>query len=388
LDEDKKTLSTLHQDCMKGAEDFQSETTSRGQELKALADAKKVLQEAIGGAAAQTYSFVQVDSRAGLSTGTDLANYEAVRFIRDLAHKENSAELAQLASRMASAMRFANSAGADPFAKVKSLITDMLSKLESDAQSDASHKAYCDKETAEATTKKEEKTALIEKLSTKIDSMSASSAKLKEETADLQKQLAELSASQSEMNKIRSEEKALYTKNHAEMKQGIDGVQKALSVLREYYASDGQSHGAASGAGSGIIGMLEVIESDFSKGLAEMEVAESTGASEYDTVSQENEIATAMKNQDVKYKVKEATGLDKSVSETSSDLEGTRAELDAIVEYLGKLAKMCVAKAEPYAERVARREAELAGLKEALSILEGEAALLQRTSKRTLRGVQ
>merc|ERR1719387_531604 len=172
------------------------------------------------------------------------------------------------------------------------------------------------------------------------------------------------------------------------MKQGIDGVQKALSVLREYYASDGQSHGAASGAGSGIIGMLEVIESDFSKGLAEMEVAESTAASEYDKVSQENEIATAMKNQDVKYKVKEAAWLDKSVSETSSDLESTQAELDAIVEYLGKLAKMCVAKAEPYAERVARREAELAGLKQALSILEGEAALLQRTSKRTLRGVQ
>jgi hypothetical protein len=384
LGEDTTTLSTLHQDCMTGAEDFQAETKSRGEELKALATAKKVLSEALGGAAAQTYSFLQEGS--SLSTGADLANFEAVRFIRDLARTENSPELAQLASRMASAVRFASAGGADPFAKVKGLITDMISKLEADAQGDASHKAYCDKETSEATAKKAEKKALIDKLSTQIDSKNAKSAKLKEEVASLQKQLAQLASSQAEMDKIRSEEKALYTKNHAEMKQGVDGVQKALQVLRDYYASEGKSHSSADGAGSGIIGMLEVVESDFTKGLAEMEVSESTAASDYDKVSKENDISRTMKGQDVKYKTKEAAGLDKSVSETSSDLEGTQAELSAIVEYLGKLANMCVAKAEPYAEKKRRREEEVAGLKEALSILEGEAVLIQQTSKHTLRG--
>jgi len=386
LDEDTNTLSTLHQDCMTGAEDFQAETKSRGEELKALATAKKVLQEAVGGAAAQTYSFIQVVSHSSLSTGADLANFEAVRFVRDLARKENSVELAQLASRMASAVRFAASSSQDPFAKVKSLITDMIAKLEQDAQGDASHKAYCDKEMSEANTKKAEKKALIDKLSTSIDSMTSKSAKLKEEVAELQKQLAQLASSQAEMDKIRSEEKALYTKNHAEMKQGIEGVQKALSVLKDYYASEGKSHSSADGAGSGIIGMLEVVESDFSKGLAEMEVTESTAASEYDKTSKQNEIARTMKGQDVKYKTKEAAGLDKSVSETSSDLEGTQVELDAILEQLNKLEKMCVAKAEPYAEKKARREAEIDGLKEALSILEGEAVLIQQTSKHALRG--
>merc|ERR1719265_1402478 len=95
-----------------------------------------------------------------------------------------------------------------------------------------------------------------------------------------------------------------------------------------------------------------------------------------------------MKSQDVKYKSKEAAHLDKSVSETSSDLESAQAELDAILEQLEKLNKMCVAKAEPYAERKARRDAEIAGLKEALSILEGEAVLLQKASKHTLRGTK
>merc|ERR1719162_2654825 len=104
----------------------------------------------------------------------------------------------------------------------------MISKLEEDAQGDASHKAYCDKETSESTAKKAEKKALVEKLSTQIDSMNAKSAKLKEEVAALQNELAGLASSQAEMDKIRSEEKALYGRNSAEMKQGVDGVQKAL----------------------------------------------------------------------------------------------------------------------------------------------------------------
>merc|ERR1719194_86038 len=118
---------------MTGAEDFQSETKSRGEELKALATAKKVLQEAVGGAAAQTYSFIQVVSHSSLSTGADLANFEAVRFIRDLARKENSVELAQLASRLSSVIRYGSTAGQNPFEKVKSLISDMIAKLEKEA---------------------------------------------------------------------------------------------------------------------------------------------------------------------------------------------------------------------------------------------------------------
>jgi len=349
------------------------------------------LQEALG-AAAQTYgaaleqvSLFQI-SRNQLYTGADLAKFEAVRFIRDLARKENSVGLAQLASRMSSAIRFGESSGADPFAKVKSLITDMLATLEKDAQGEASQKAYCDKETGETKQKKLEKEHDIEKLSTKVDSMTAKSAKLKEQVAELQQQLASLASSQAEMDKMRSEEKAIYTKNSAEMKAGIDGVKKALSVLRDYYAQKDQGHAAAGGAGGGIVSMLEVVESDFTKGLAEMETDETSAVSEYDKVSFMNKVTRSSKGQDVKYKSKEAAGLDKSTTEAVSDREGVQAELDALTEYLGKLNKMCVAKAEPYAERKRRREAELAGLKQALQILDGEAVLIQQKARHGLRG--
>merc|ERR1719183_1382687 len=213
---------------MNGADDFQRETKSRGEELAALAQAKKILNDALG-AAAQSYgaaldqaSFFQI-SRSQLSTGADLAKFEAVRFIRDLARKENSVALAQLASQMSSAVRFSESSGSDPFGKVKSLISDMIAKLEKDAKGEATQKAYCDKETSETKQKKLEKQYDVEKLSTKIDSMTAESAKLKEQVAELQKELAALASSQAEMDKIRSEEKALYDKNSAEMKQGIEG---------------------------------------------------------------------------------------------------------------------------------------------------------------------
>jgi len=90
------------------------------------------------------------------------------------------------------------------------------------------------------------------------------------------------------------------------------------------------------------------------------------------------------KGKDVEYKNKEAAGLNKAVAEAKSDRTGVQAELDAVLEYLGKLEDKCVAKAESYSDRAAAREAEIAGLKEALTILEDQAVLLQR-SKRTLK---
>jgi chromosome segregation ATPase len=288
---------------------------------------------------------------------------------------------------MSSAMRLGAAAGDDPFTKVKGLITDMISTLEAEAEEDASQKAYCDKEMSETTAKKDELTAESDKLSTKIAQDKAASAKLKEEIATLQQELADMAKAKAEADQLRAEEKAAFEKNSAEMEQGIKGVKLALKVLKDYYAKADKSHSAADGAASGIIGLLEVCESDFTKGLTEMTATEETAAAEYEAYCKEDEIANVKKQQDVKYKTKEAAGLDKSVSELSSDLETVTDELTAVLKGLDKLKEMCVAKAEPYAEIKARRESEIAGLKEALQILESETALLQKATRRTLRGV-
>jgi len=185
---------------------------------------------------------------------------------------------------------------------------------------------------------------------------------------------------------LRSEEKAAYEKNSAEITQGIEGVKKALQVLKDYYAKADDAHGSAQGAGSSIVGLLEVSESDFTKGLTEMTGAETSAAADHEAYVKANEIETTMKSQDLKYKSKEASSLDKSVAEVTGDLSATTDELTAVISALDKLKEMCVAKAEPYAEKKARKESEIAGLKEALQILETETALIQKSTKRTLRG--
>ena len=89
--------------------------------------------------------------------------------------------------------------------------------------------------------------------------------------------------------------------------------------MNDYYSKADTAHSSSDGASTGIIGLLEVAQADFEKGLTEMNAAEDKAQNEYDAESKENEIEKTTKEQDVKYKTKEANGLDKSNAELSSD---------------------------------------------------------------------
>merc|ERR1719253_1782980 len=131
------------------------------------------------------------------------------------------------------------------------------------------------------------------------------------------------------MDKMRKSESELAATSKADLTAGISGVQMALKTLREYYNKEATDHAAASGAGTSIIGLLEVCLSDFTKSLAEITAAEDSAASDYEATTQENKIETTAKTQDVKYKTKEAAGLDKAVVEATADRSTTQEELDA-----------------------------------------------------------
>merc|ERR1719271_429321 len=148
--------------------------------------------------------------------------------VKKLAREHHSASLAQLASRIGAVMRYGNADGDDVFAKVKGLISDMISKLESEAKSEATEKAYCDEELAKTEAKKSELEGVISRLTSKIDLAAAKSAGLKEDVKTLQAELVTLAKEQSEMDAIRAEEKAAYDTAKAELEAGIAGVQKAL----------------------------------------------------------------------------------------------------------------------------------------------------------------
>merc|ERR1719356_1562445 len=328
-----------------------------------------------------------------LRTRTDLANAEVVNLVKRLAQQHHSATLAQLASRIEAIVRYGAADGADPFAKVKGLIADLIAKLEAEGEAEATEKAYCDDQMAKTEFKQTELEDDIAKLTSKIDQASAASTALKAEVKQLQADLARIAKEQAEMDKVRAEENAAYVQAKADLELGLKGVREALQILKGYYggsaaaamlqAGDDQPappelHAKATGAGQSIIGILEVVEADFAKNLAEEEKEESDAEAEYQKMTQENKVTTTLKQQDAKYKTQEFVGLDKAVADLSSDRETANSELGAVNEYYGKMKERCIAKPETYEERQARRTAEIKGLKEALAILEDETAFMQR----------
>jgi len=404
LAQDKQALQTATTTCMSVAADHEATVKSRNEELNAIATAKKVLNENSLKGGEQAYSFLQAASTATsrLETRADLANAEVVGLVKKLAKQHHSAALAELASRIQSVFRYGESAGEDPFTKVKGLISDLIMKLEAEAKSEYTEKAYCDEELSKTETKNGELESQSSKLTSKIELASAKSAELKSDVKTLQAELATLAKEQAEMDSIRSREKANFDTAKAELEQGITGVQKALGVLKDYYqgsafVQDGaqfealmqqpaapKKHVKAGGAGGSVINILEQVLSDFTSSLAKEETEEDDAISMYQKTSQENQLSVTMKSQDVKYKTKEFKGLDKSISDLGGDRSTTATELSAVNDYLAKIKERCIAKPESYAERKARREAEIAGLKEALSIIENETAFMQRP-RRSLR---
>merc|ERR1719389_1064704 len=270
--------------------------------------------------------------------------------------------------------------GEDPFAKIKGLISEMIEKLEAEAAKEAAHKAFCDKEMSETKAKKEDKETELDDLSTKIDKATSKIAKLKEEVATLEKELGEITAAQKKATELRQEQAAAWAAAKADYEEGLEGVGMALQVLRDYYAEKedflqgGRSaaaqdflqgrmsaakHSKATGASTGIIGMLEVVESDFSKLLAEGNAAEAMAVEEYEKLTEDNKIATTEKETAVKYKTKDSKETEAMLAGLKEDKETAMKEYDAIMEYWEKLQPMCIAKPEPYEERKRRREAEI-----------------------------
>merc|ERR1719498_2354254 len=170
LGKDRESLKTATTTCMEVAADHEATVKSRNEELNAIATARKVLKESTGGAAEQSYSFLQLQSRS------DMKNAELVTLVKKLAHQHHSAALAQLASRIKAVMSYG---GDDVFAKVKGLISDMIAKLEKEAEAEATEKAYCDEEISKTESKKSELEGVISKLTSKIDLAAAKSAELK-----------------------------------------------------------------------------------------------------------------------------------------------------------------------------------------------------------------
>merc|ERR1719169_344771 len=263
LAEDKKYLSGLSTDCQQKAADWEVSTKSRAEELEALAAAKKIISETMGGASEKAYGLLQQASKA--KSTSDAAD-KVVSMLQTLGKSNKDVALSQLALRVKAAVEMQT--GADPFAKVKGMIQEMIDKLVADAAAEASHKAFCDKEMSESKAKIEDHTSTIDKFTTRKDKATAATEKLTEELATLADELATMAKQQAAMDEMRGEQKAAWAEAKKDFEDGIEGLTMALQILRDYYAAPASeeflqqpattTHSKASGAATGIIGLLEV----------------------------------------------------------------------------------------------------------------------------------
>jgi len=277
---------------------------------------------------------------------------------------------------------------ADPFKKVKKMLKDLIVRLMEEANEEAEHKGWCDTELSTNEQTRKEKTEAVETLHAEIDQLEASIAKLTEDISELTKAVAELDAAMAKATELRQEEKAKNTETISDSEEAQTAVAQALTVLKEFYAKaaeatallqqkaepeifDSEYKGMQSENG-GVVGMLEVIESDFARLESDTKAGEATAQKEYDTFMTDSKVDKSEKSTDIEHKTAKKQDESQALTVKKEDLEGTQKELDAALAYFDKLKPSCVDSGVSYEDRVARRKEEIESLQEALKILNGE----------------
>jgi len=395
-DEDKKYLANLQATCAAKADQFESRQQLRAEELVAIEKAIEIIKgETVTGYAEKhlpTLAQTQVGGHSLAALRSDAqapAQKRVVDFLRQQAGRTGSRVLSMLATRVE----------ADPFGKVKQMIKELITRLMEEASDEAEHKSWCDTELSTNEQTRKEKTAQVEALHAEKDQLESSIAKLASEVAKLTEEIAELDAAMAEATELRTAEKAKNEETIDEAQQAQKAVAKALVILKEFYAKAAEatalvqqeplgrlepprnpdipemyksSYQGMGGEAGGVVGMLEVIETDFARLEADTKAAEAAAQKEYDEFMADSKADKAAKELEVENKNFKKQDEEQALVVCTKSLEGTQKELTASLEYFDKLKPSCIEVGVSYEERVERRQEEIKSLKDALKILNGE----------------
>jgi hypothetical protein len=374
---DEKTLADMVALFSSKSSVFAQNQQVRKEELEALSKAAEIIAGgAVAGSYAKRVNLAQVKAVSLLQMGSSSG------MMRIAAQKQAAALLRSrgMALKSKTLLALAESMPADAFAKVIGMIEDLVAKLKEEAAAEADHKAWCDEQLKVNKEKRNAKTSESNKLMAEIEALGATIEKQGEEISAHVKDQQDLTKAMFEAQEIRVAEKAENKAIVEDSAAGVVAVQNALVVLREFYSGQASllqrqvpelaAYKGQSSAKGGVIGMLEVIETDFARLKAETEASESAAASAYDTFMADS---TADKDEHHKAEVKLRLDKDENEfqkSQTIKDLEATDAELAKANEYHSYLKPSCVEVHVSFEERVAGRKAELAALREAYDILD------------------
>merc|ERR1719253_1495981 len=166
--------------CTQKAKDFEARQQVRADEIAAIEKAVEILSsDDISGAAEKHLPTMlqkagKASAFAQLRAVIDKAPSNQIRmaaYLNDQATHLGSRMLAMIAVRSAE----------DPFAKVKKMIGDLITRLEEQRAEEAKHDGWCKTELAENEGVRKKKTEAVDSLRTQIDELSASINKLASE---------------------------------------------------------------------------------------------------------------------------------------------------------------------------------------------------------------
>jgi len=314
----------------------------------------------------------------------DDGRVEVMTLLRNKGEELHSTLLTSMATQIA----------ADPFAKIKQLLQELITRLLTEAANEANQQAWCDKATQDVEQKRSFSASKIESLNSEMTELEARRDKLTEELAKLPSDISELKAKQEDAESIRKEEKAENTAAVEEAKAGLDAVKEAISILQKFYKSAaresvnlsleqqkpledapdagfdvGEVYTGAQGSSTGIIGMLEVIQSDFQRTLSETRKAETKAMQEHIAFMTESGVSLAEKEVAQKQKIEQKNDAEEKLVSSEEDLKSQTTILSTTVKELLELKPTCVDTSMSYKERVARRKDEIDALNKALCIL-------------------
>merc|ERR1719162_2806502 len=196
------------------------------------------------------------------------------------------------------------------------MIKDLIVKLMEEANEEAEHKGWCDTELSTNEQTRKEKTQAVEQLHAEIDQLEASIAKLTEDITELTKAVAELDSAMAKATKLRQEKKKKNTETIGDSQEAQTAVAQALTVLKEFYAKAAEAtafvqeepeifdkpYKGMGGESGGVVGMLEVIESDFARLEADTKASEASATKEYDEFMTDSQVDKTKKATDIEHK--------------------------------------------------------------------------------------
>jgi len=293
-----------------------------------------------------------------------------------------SATLASLAARAAE----------DPFIKVKTLIQKLIERLLNESTEEATKKGFCDTELGKAKTDRSFRWEEVQKLNSELRMLEAKQLALEMEIEDLTKSLKELKEALEEATVARKKDKAQNLKDIKTANEGLQAITEAIMILKAFYKSAAkaalvQQHASPvdednPGAGfdgayrgsqkesTGIIGLLEVIKSDYERtGRVTMEEEAEAHATfiQFDRASKADISGKSTKleldNEDLKT-------TKSSIKMKMEEMQENMDLVDQSLKAIEVLKPMCIDTGMSYAERVQKREEEMKALKKALCILD------------------